>query len=99
MVNLKGERLELQGKGNGRLDSVSDAIRKHFNLSYTLSTYEEHALQRTTKSQACAYVALDGVDDVTYWGVGIDDDIINASVKAIISAVNRYMIAIGDEEN
>ncbi len=99
VVNLKGERLELQGKGNGRLDSVSDAIRKHFNLSYTLSTYEEHALQRTTKSQACAYVALDGVDDVTYWGVGIDDDIINASVKAIISAVNRYMIAIGDEEN
>ena len=43
-----------------------------------------------SNSQACAYVAIDGDDGNTYWGVGIDDDIINASVKALISAVNRY---------
>ena len=97
-VEMDGKEVELTGKGNGRLDSVSDALKKHFGISYTLSTYEEHALQRTTKSQACAYVAIDGVDDVTYWGVGIDDDIINASVKAIISAVNRYMVEMESDQ-
>jgi 2-isopropylmalate synthase len=43
-----------------------------------------------SNSQACAYVAIYGSDGNTYWGVGIDDDIINASVKALISSVNRY---------
>ncbi len=78
------------GRGNGRLDAVSNALKRHSNIKYTISTYEEHALQMGSNSQACAYVAIDGEDGVTYWGVGIDDDIINASVKALISAVNKY---------
>ena len=78
------------GSGNGRLDAVSNALKEHANIAYTISTYEEHALQMGSNSQACAYVAIDGSDGVTYWGVGIDNDIINASVQALISAVNRY---------
>ena len=78
------------GKGNGRLDAVSNALKRHSNLDYTISTYEEHALKMGSNSQACAYVAIYGSDGNTYWGVGIDDDIINASVKALISSVNRY---------
>lgn len=78
------------GSGNGRLDAVSNALKEHCRISYTISTYEEHALQMGSNSQACAYVAIDGNNGVTYWGVGIDNDIINASVQALISAVNRY---------
>lgn len=89
-LNERGVRRVYHGKGNGRLDAVSNALKKHYNITYTISTYEEHALQMGSNSQACAYVAIDGADEKTYWGVGIDDDIINASVKALISAVNRY---------
>lgn len=87
------------GKGNGRLDAVSNALKRHSNLDYTISTYEEHALKMGSNSQACAYVAIYGNDGNTYWGVGIDDDIINASVKALISAVNRYEKCEDGKEN
>ena len=90
ILNKNGEHKIYHGKGNGRLDAVSNALKKHSNIDYTISTYEEHSLQMGSNSQACAYVAIDGDDGNTYWGVGIDDDIINASVKALISAVNRY---------
>ncbi len=79
------------GQGNGRLDAVSNAIKRHFKVKYTIGTYEEHALKEGSNSQACAYVAIDGENGETYWGVGIDDDIIVASVQALISAVNRYI--------
>ncbi len=69
------------GKGNGRLDAVSNALKRHSDMHYSIVTYEEHALNVGSNSQACAYVAVYGSDGNTYWGVGIDDDIINASVK------------------
>jgi len=63
---------------------------KHFDITFSLVTYEEHALQVGSNSQACAYVGID-VDGVagTIWGAGIKDDIIDASVYALISALNR----------
>lgn len=90
-VNYNGNLSVFHGQGNGRLDAVSNAIKDHFNVDYTLMTYEEHALELKSNSKACSYVAIEGTDGNTFWGVGIDDDIITASVKALISAVNRYM--------
>jgi 2-isopropylmalate synthase len=78
------------GHGNGRLDAISNAIMKHFDIKFSLVTYEEHALQLGSNSQACAYVGvtLEGEDKIT-WGAGIKDDIIDASAYALISALNR----------
>lgn len=90
ILNINGEHKILRGRGNGRLDAVSNALKDSMGIAYTISTYEEHALQKGSNSQACAYVAIAGDDDELYWGVGINDDIINASVLALISAVNRY---------
>ncbi|MEE1229230.1 MAG: 2-isopropylmalate synthase [Lachnospiraceae bacterium] len=90
-INRDGVPKVYHGHGNGRLDAVSNSIKRHFNITYTLSTYEEHALNYGTNSQACAYVAIDMPDGRTCWGVGLDDDIIVASVRALISAVNRSM--------
>ena len=83
----------------GGLFAVINELKRHSNLDYTISTYEEHALKMGSNSQACAYVAIYGNDGNTYWGVGIDDDIINASVKALISAVNRYEKCEDGKEN
>lgn len=78
------------GHGNGRLDAVSNAIMKHFNISFKVVTYEEHALQIGSDSQACAYVGIEVEGrEGTVWGAGIKNDIIDASVFALISALNR----------
>lgn len=89
-ILVNGMKKIYHGKGNGRLDAVSNAIMKHFDISFALVTYEEHALQVGSNSQACAYVGIEveGMEKAT-WGAGIHNDIIDASVYALISALNR----------
>ena len=74
--------------GNGRLDAVSNAIKQYFNISYELTFYEEHSLTRGSSSKAVAYVGII-CKGRTFWGVGIDADIIKASIEALIVAVNK----------
>ncbi|MDD7266902.1 MAG: 2-isopropylmalate synthase [Lachnospiraceae bacterium] len=74
--------------GNGRLDAVSNAIKQFFGLDYDLFSYEEHALTTGSASRAVAYVGI-CCDKQKFWGVGIDGDIIRASIDALIVAVNK----------
>lgn len=83
----KDERV-VTASGNGRLDAVSNAIKQYFNISYELSFYEEHSLTRGSSSKAVAYVGIIS-EGQTFWGVGIEADIIHASVEALIVAVNK----------
>ena len=77
------------GKGNGRLDAVSNALQRHSDMHYSIVTYQEHALNVGSNSQACAYVGIQEPNGNVTWGSGIHEDIITASVLALISAVNR----------
>lgn len=79
------------GTGNGRLDAVSNAIKKHFGLVFKLVCYEEHALQVGSNSQACSYVGIEMPNGDVIWGTGIKNDIIDASVCALLSAVNKVL--------
>ena len=79
------------GSGNGRLDAVSNAIKKHFHVEFKLVCYEEHALQVGSNSQACSYVGIEIPEGVITWGTGITTDIIDASVYALLSAVNKVL--------
>lgn len=76
--------------GNGRLDAVSNAMKKHFGLDYTLTTYTEHALEVHSDSKAVAYVGLEK-DGKQFWGVGVQNDIINSSISALLSALNHLI--------
>ncbi len=89
-IEVENEKKVYHGHGNGRLDAVSNAIMKHFDIKFSLVTYKEHALQLGSNSQACAYVGLevDGMTDIV-WGAGIKTDIVDASAFALISALNR----------
>lgn len=51
--------------------------------------YSEHAMEIGATSRAMAYVGITAENGKTYWGAGMDTDIITASIKALISAVNR----------
>ena len=86
-----GKTIMRQCCGNGRLDAVSHAIKDGTELEYTLNTYSEHALAVGSESKAVSYVEVISKNKASYWGVGIDDDIIKSSIKALVSAVNNMV--------
>ncbi len=87
-IHHAGNNRKITGVGNGRLDAVSNAIKHYFDISYELSSYEEHSMTKGSSSKAVAYVGV-VCDGREYWGVGIDADIIKASVEALVVAVNK----------
>lgn len=87
----------IDANGNGRLDAVSNTIKQFFGISYELSVYEEHALTTGSSSKAMAYVGI-LCNGNRFWGVGIDEDIIKASIDALVVAVNK-LPALQDNEN
>lgn len=88
-IGYNGLTQAVEADGNGRLDAVSHAIKQLIGNVYTLKSYDEHAIDDDSSSRAAAYVSIAGPTGKIYWGVGIDDDIIEASIKALVSAVNR----------
>lgn len=92
-VEYDGKIQELSGIGNGRLDAVNNALRNIVKNDYTIAEYHEHALTTTSKSQAVAYVCVE-YGDKKVWGVGIHNDIIAASVSALVSAINKMLVDI-----
>ena len=87
-INHQNENRTITAMGNGRLDAVSNALKQYFNVSYELSFYEEHSLTKGSSSKAVAYVGI-LCNGKPFWGVGIDADIIKASIEALIVAVNK----------
>ncbi len=87
-VKVNGETRKFAGKGNGRLDAVSNAIKQGLGLDYHISTYTEQALEQSSKSKAAAYIGISTSKGIS-WGAGIDTDIINASLLALVSALNN----------
>ena len=88
-ADYKGTTAVYTGSGNGRLDAVSDAIKNGLGLSYSLVTYNEHAIEVGSKSKAAAYVEICDKNGNSFWGAGIHTDIINSSVSALVSAINN----------
>lgn len=81
----------VEASGNGRLNAVSRAIRKHFDIVYHLAEYEEHSLSRNSSAEAICYVGITDENDKLTWGVGTNDDIIRASIEALVNAVNKFI--------
>lgn len=91
MEAADGGRRIVEAAGNGRLDAVSNALKICFGINYELSVYEEHAISKGSSSRAAAYVGIT-FEGRLYWGVGVDEDIIKASVAALAAAVNKLAI-------
>ena len=88
-VEYKGKKVVAIAAGNGRLNAVSNALKKQFRLEYDLVTYQEHALEQSSSSRAIAYVGIKDKNDNLFWGAGVDQDIIRASINALLTAINN----------
>ncbi len=82
-----GGELEAHGVGNGPISAFLNVLEQQ-GVAVRLLDYVEHTMSAGGDAQAAAYVELE-VDGKTLWGVGIDGDISTASLKAVISSVNR----------
>lgn len=76
-------------EGNGRLDAVANAIKKALDIQFTLTTYQEHALAKSSSSRAIAYVGIEDPNSKKSWGSGVNSDIIQASIVALVNAINN----------
>lgn len=84
--------VKITGNGNGALSAFSEALGKHFNMRVDIIQYQEHALTVGSDSQAIAYVQAN-IDGDRYNGVAIDNDIVSASIQALLATVNQKIIA------
>jgi len=81
-----GEAVELTGHGNGPIAAFCEALHDHADVR--VLDYHEHALASGGDAKAAAYLEC-AVDGKVLWGVGIHSSIVTASLKAVVSAVNR----------
>lgn len=88
----EGEKMVTTASGNGRLNAVSNALKKAYGFDYKLVTYQEHALTVSSSSSAVAYVGIQTRDGKIHWGAAIDPDIIHASIDALLTAINHSVL-------
>ncbi|APE28623.1 2-isopropylmalate synthase [Aurantiacibacter gangjinensis] len=87
-VEVDGEEQRVSGRGKGLISSVLSTIREAFDVDLEVADYSEHALGTGVDSRAAAYIEWTTPDGRNGWGVGIDEDVATASVRAILSAAN-----------
>ena len=88
-VAVNGKKRTLSGEGNGPIDAFSKALKKAGVSEYTFLSYEEHALGKGEDARAVAYIQIADENGTAFFGVGIDPNIAGASLKALVSALNR----------
>jgi 2-isopropylmalate synthase len=87
-VQVDGVERLVRGSGNGPIAAFVDALGRDAGVAVEVVDYHEHALGEGAGATAVAYVEA-RVAGKTRWGVGIDSNILTASLKAVVSAVNR----------
>ncbi len=86
---VNGLETLISASGNGPLDAFCLALKQKITEDFTLTSYHEHALNGGSSAQAAAYIEIRAANGLVSWGTGIDTDIIVASIKAVLSSLNR----------
>ena len=84
-----GQERTIEGVGNGPIAAFVDALQRECDIELTVVDYREHAIGAGADAQATAYVQIRDPGDTTLYGVGIDGNIVTASLKAVASAATR----------
>jgi 2-isopropylmalate synthase len=86
-LRLDGRERQVEGSGNGPISAFCDALSS-VGVAIRVLDYAEHALSAGSDAQAAAYVECE-IDGQTLWGVGVDANTVTASLRAVLSALNR----------
>jgi 2-isopropylmalate synthase len=88
VLRVDGVERTVKGAGHGPVDALVTALREELGIGVRILDYAEHAMRSGADATAAAYVEA-AVGEEVLWGVGIDESIVVASMRALISAVNR----------
>ena len=88
-ILVDGEHRTVTGEGNGPIDALVAALKADLGIVLEVKDYHEHALTEGSGASAVAYVECASADGTTWWGVGRDSSILDASLGAVVSAANR----------
>ena len=89
VVKFGAEKLDLIGNGNGPIDAFIQSWHKCGRVDVSVLDQSEHTLGEGSDARAIAYIQLQFPDGVIRWGVGVDTSIQLASIRAVVSALNR----------
>ncbi|MEA3218713.1 MAG: 2-isopropylmalate synthase, partial [Acidimicrobiia bacterium] len=87
-VRWAGEEKTVTGAGNGPIDAFVAALRNDLGVLVRVADYHEHAVERGSDAQAAAYIEVETGEETRFWGCGINPNIVTASLRAVVSAVN-----------
>ena len=87
-ISKEGEQFVVQGEGSGSLDAFVTGLRSALDLDLRVLDYHEHSKGTGADATAVAYIEM-AIDGTELWGCGLHTDITTASMRAIISAINR----------
>jgi 2-isopropylmalate synthase len=90
---VDGEHRTVHGAGNGPVAAFVAALQADLGIDLDVVDYSEHAVTAGTDAQAVAYVETTNPDGDLRWGVGLDESILTASLRAVVSAANRHRAA------
>ena len=88
-LSVNGAELVLHGAGNGPVDAFVTALRNGCGMTIHVLNYHEHAIGAGEDAMAVSYVQLRVGTDRTVYGVGCDANIVTATLRALVSAINR----------
>ena len=88
-LSIAGTECRFEGAGNGPVDAFVAALRSGLGLDLHVQNYHEHSMGAGEDATAVAYVQLRFGDERAVYGVGLDPNIVTATLKAVVSAVNR----------
>ncbi|MEL3950799.1 MULTISPECIES: 2-isopropylmalate synthase [Streptomyces] len=87
-ATVDGADITLTGSGNGPISAFFNALQSIVGIDLRLLDYQEHTMSEGASAQAASYIEC-AIGDRVLWGVGIDANTTRASMKAVVSAVNR----------
>jgi len=90
-VRASGQERVIEGVGSGPIDAFVDALKKAFKVEFSFIDYHEHAVGRGANATAASYVEIQDGEGRSLHGVGMDPNIVMASLKATLGAVLRLM--------
>ncbi len=88
-ILVQGKRHEISGHGNGPIDAFVNALNEAKLANFTLLSYAEHSLSQGAAAKAVAYIQINVGNNRTFYGAAVETDIERASIKAVLSALNR----------
>jgi len=89
VYTLNGNEVIAEGEGNGPVDACKKALAKNLNKKFSINSYYEHSCGDKSTAKAIAYIEIQNETTLSCFGVGADNDIATASIKALFCAINR----------